>query len=69
MKDRNGGVVEDYWERDREILRKMITGKIKLLVVGKKGELERETRKYQEIEMSFKGESRDRGINENKWIY
>ena len=25
--------------------------------------------KKKEIEMSFKGESRDRGINENKWIY
>ena len=48
MKDRKGEVVEDDWERDREILRKMITGKIKLLVIGRKGELEREIRKYQE---------------------
>ena len=48
MKDRKGEVVEDDWERDREILRKMITGKIKLLVIGRKGELEREIGKYQE---------------------
>ena len=48
MKDRKGEVVEDDWERDREILRKMMTGKIKVLVIGRKGELEREIRKYQE---------------------
>ena len=48
MKDRKGEVVEDDWERDREILRKMMTGKIKVLVKGRKGELEREIRKYQE---------------------
>ena len=47
MKDRKGEVVEDDWERDREILSKMITGKIKVLVIGRKGELEREIRKYQ----------------------
>ena len=48
MKDRNGEVVEDDWERDREILRKMMTGKMKVLFIGRKGELEREIRKYQE---------------------
>ena len=48
MKDRKGEVVEDDWERARKILRKMMTGKIKLLVTGRKGELEREIRKYQE---------------------
>ena len=30
MKDRKGDEVEDDLERDREILRKMMTGKIKL---------------------------------------
>ena len=48
MKDRKGEVAKGDWERDREILRKMIIGKIKLLVIGRKGELEREIRKYQE---------------------
>ena len=48
MKDRKGDEVEDDLERDREILRKMMTGKIQLLVIGRKGELEREIRKYQE---------------------
>ena len=42
MKDRNGEVVEGYWEREKEILRKMITGKIKLLFIGRKGKLERD---------------------------
>ena len=45
MKDRNGEVVEDDWDGDREILRKMITGKIKVLVIGR---IEREIREYQE---------------------
>ena len=48
MKDRNGEVVEGDWERKKEILREMMTGKIKLLFIGRKGELEREIRKYQE---------------------
>ena len=48
MKDRKGEVVEDDWERDREILRKMMTGKIKLLFIGRKGKLERDIKKYQE---------------------
>ena len=48
MKDRKGEVVEDDLERDIEIFGKRITGKIQLLVIGRKGELEREIRKYQE---------------------
>ena len=48
IKDSKGEVVGGDWEREKEILRKMMTGKIKLLFIGRKGELEREIRKYQE---------------------
>ena len=34
MKDRKGEVAKGDWEREKEILRKIITGKIKLLVIG-----------------------------------
>ena len=47
MKDRNKEVLEGDWERKKEILRKMMTAKIKLLFIGRIGELEREIRKYQ----------------------
>ena len=60
IKDRNGEVVEGDWEREKEILRKMITGKIKLLFIGRKGKLERDIKKIsrvkkKEIAKSFKG--------------
>ena len=60
IKDKNGEVVEGDWEREKEILRKMITGKIKLLFIGRKGKLERDIKKIsrvkkKEIAKSFKG--------------
>ena len=59
IKDKNGEVVEGDWEREKEILRKMMTGKIKLLFIGRKGELCRNKKisrvKKKEIEKSFKG--------------
>ena len=48
IKDSKGEVVGGDWEREKEILRKMMTGKIKLLFIGRKGELEREIKKNKE---------------------